>query len=195
MKRKARIHRKTSETDIAVVIALEGMGAARVNTTIPFLDHMLTLFAKHGRFDLDVQASGDTEVDDHHLVEDVGICLGDALKEALGGKRGINRYGTALTPMDETLCSVALDLSGRPYLVYHVKFGNRKIKQFDAALLHEFFKALTDRSGMTLHINLVYGKNTHHIAEGTFKAFARALMEAVAIPEGRMDLPSTKGLL
>jgi imidazoleglycerol-phosphate dehydratase len=195
MKRKARIHRKTSETDIAVVIALEGTGTARVNTTIPFLDHMLTLFAKHGRFDLDVQASGDTEVDDHHLVEDVGICLGDALKEALGGKRGINRYGTALTPMDETLCSVALDLSGRPYLVYHVKFGNRKIKQFDAALLHEFFKALTDRSGMTLHINLVYGKNTHHIAEGTFKAFARALMEAVAIPEGRMDLPSTKGLL
>jgi imidazoleglycerol-phosphate dehydratase len=195
MKRKARIHRKTSETDIAIALALEGTGTARVNTTIPFLDHMLTLFAKHGRFDLDVQASGDTEVDDHHLVEDVGICLGDALKEALGGKQGINRYGIALTPMDETLCSVALDLSGRPYLVYHVKFGSRKIKQFDAALLHEFFKALTDRSGMTLHINLVYGKNTHHIAEGTFKAFARALMEAVAIPEGRTDLPSTKGLL
>jgi len=194
MKRKARIHRKTSETDIAITIVIEGTGVARVNTTIPFLDHMLALFAKHGRFDLDVQASGDTEVDDHHLVEDVGICLGNALKEALGGKWGINRYGNALTPM-ETLCSVALDLSGRPYLVYHVKFGNRKIKQFDAALLHEFFKALTDRSGMTLHINLVYGKNTHHIAEGTFKAFARALMEAVAIPEGRTDLPSTKGLL
>ena len=193
--RSGHIERRTGETRVVVELNIDGRGRADMTTGVGFLDHMLTLFAKHGRFDLDVQASGDTEVDDHHLVEDVGICLGEALKEALGGKRGINRYGTALTPMDETLCSVALDLSGRPYLVYHVKFGNRKIKQFDAALLHEFFKALTDRSGMTLHINLVYGKNTHHIAEGTFKAFARALMEAVAIPEGRMDLPSTKGLL
>ena len=195
MERTARIQRKTTETDIAVDFCLDGTGTARVHTTIPFMDHMLGLFTKHGRFDLVIQASGDTEIDDHHLVEDLGICLGDALKEALGSKKGINRYGMALAPMDETLCSVAIDISGRPYLVYHVKFGNRKIRNFDAALLREFFKAMTDHSGITLHINLVYGKNTHHIAEATFKAFAQALRGAVMILEGREDIPSTKGLL
>ncbi len=195
MKRTARIHRTTTETDILLAVDLDGDGTARVGTTVPFLDHMLTLFAKHGGIDLDIRATGDTEIDDHHLVEDVGICLGSALKEALGDKAGICRYGSALIPMDETLCSAAVDLAGRPNLVYHVTFGNRKIRKFDAALLREFFKALTDHSGMTLHLNLVYGKNTHHIAEAAFKAFSRALREAVRLQPGREDVPSTKGLL
>lgn len=195
MNRISKIHRKTSETEISVEINLDGYGKAEIETTIPFLDHMFHLFAKHGFFDFGVQSRGDTSVDDHHLVEDLGICLGDAVKQALGGKEGIARYGTALVPMDETLCSVAIDISGRPYLVYHVSLGDAKIGVFDPGLIKEFFKSFSDHSGMTLHINVHYGRNNHHIVEAIFKAFARALKEAVTL-HGRIEgVLSTKGSL
>jgi imidazoleglycerol-phosphate dehydratase len=159
------------------------------------MDHMLNLFAKHSGCDLSIKSAGDTDIDDHHLVEDLGICLGDALKNALGGKKGIARYGSATVPMDECLCNVTVDLSGRPYLVYHVPLGRRKIGQFDPSLLKEFFKSFSDHSGITLHINLVYGKNSHHIAEVAFKAFARALKEAITVHEYIEGVLSTKGSL
>ncbi|HOG17444.1 MAG: Imidazoleglycerol-phosphate dehydratase [Syntrophaceae bacterium PtaU1.Bin231] len=195
MARQARIHRVTRETDISVLLKLDGKGEARIATTIPFFDHMLELLAHHGRFDLTVEASGDTHVDDHHLVEDLGICLGDAVRKALGDKKGIGRYGNATVPMDESLCSVALDISGRPCLVYHVDIGRRRIGRFDPALLGEFFKAFADHGGITLHINLAYGKNNHHIAEAAFKAFARALDEATALSNRIQGILSTKGTL
>ena len=195
MARQARVHRVTRETDISVLLKLDGKGQAKISTTIPFLDHMLELLAHHGLFDLTLKGRGDTHVDDHHLVEDVGICLGDAFRQALGDKKGIGRYGNATVPMDESLCSVSVDISGRPYLVYRVDIGRRRIGQFDPALVGEFFKAFADHGGMTLHINLAYGKNNHHIAEAAFKAFARALDEATALSNRIRGILSTKGTL
>ncbi|HUH65995.1 MAG TPA: imidazoleglycerol-phosphate dehydratase HisB [Syntrophales bacterium] len=195
MARKAKIQRKTTETDVHVEINLDGEGVGKITTTIGFMDHMLTLFARHGLLNLVIKGRGDTNVDDHHLVEDIGICLGDAIKKALGDKKGINRYGAAAIPMDETLCSVVMDISGRPYLIYNVEFRSRKSDKFDYSLLREFFKSLSDRSGITLHVNLLYGRNNHHIAEAMFKAFALALRNAVII-HGRIEgILSTKGSL
>lgn len=193
--RKAAIQRKTAETEISVAIALDGKGEGRIDTSIPFFDHMLNLFARHGLLDLDVRGRGDTAVDDHHLVEDVGICLGQAVRKALGERKGIARYGAAWVPMDESLCSVVMDLSGRPYLVWNAELGPGRIGGFDPALLKEFFKSFSDHSGITLHVNLFYGTNSHHMAEAIFKAFARALREAVAL-DGRIEgVLSTKGSL
>ena len=193
--RKAQIKRKTTETDVSVEINLDGSGVGVIDTSVPFLDHMLNLFTRHGLFDLTVRSHGDTAIDDHHLVEDVGICLGQAVKRALGDRQGISRYGSATIPMDECLCSVAMDLSGRPYLIWNAELGKQRIGEFDAALLREFFKSFSDHSGITLHINLAYGTNNHHMAEAIFKAFARAFRQAVAI-DGRVEgVPSTKGSL
>jgi len=195
MARKAKISRKTNETSIALEIDLDGTGEGNIASSVPFLDHMLNLFSKHSRIDLAVKSKGDTHIDDHHLVEDIGICLGKAFQKAMGDKAGIRRYGSAFVPMDESLCSVNLDISGRPYLVYEVKFGNKNIGGFDPALLKEFFKAFSDHSGITLHIQVVYGSNYHHMAEAIFKAFARALGEALT-PDSRIKgIPSTKGCL
>ena len=195
MARKARVERKTSETNIRILLDLDGTGKGKIDTTIPFLDHMLTLVARHGLFDLTVKGSGDTDVDDHHLVEDIGICLGKAFRDALAGKEGINRYGSATVPMDESLASVHLDASGRFYLVYDVNFGARRIKTFDLALIREFFQAVADASGMTLHVKVLYGKNSHHMAEAVFKAFARAMREAVSLNTRIRGVLSTKGTL
>ncbi len=195
MARKAKIVRKTKETDIALAIDLDSNAASSIDTSIPFFDHMLELFARHGFFKLVVKSKGDTQIDDHHLVEDLGICLGMAVGKALGNKIGINRYGMASVPMDECLCRVDLDISGRPYLIYKVKFERRKIGGFDPALVKEFFKAFTDHSGITLHINLAYGSNSHHIIEAVFKAFARALRDAVNIDKKIKGVLSTKGSL
>jgi len=195
MARKAKIVRKTTETDIALDIDLDKSAASRIDTTIPFLNHMLELFARHGQFKLVVKSKGDTEIDDHHLVEDLGICLGQAVVQALGKKTGINRYGSASVPMDESLCRVDMDICGRPYLIYKVRYERRKIGGFDPALVKEFFKAFTDHSGITLHITLEYGSNSHHIIESVFKAFARALRQAVTINPEISGVLSTKGTL
>lgn len=195
MARKAKIVRKTTETDIALEIDLDQSTGSKIDTTIPFFNHMLDLFVRHGQFKLVVKSTGDTEIDDHHLVEDLGICLGQALASALGKKTGINRYGSASVPMDECLCRVDIDISGRPYLIYKVRYERRKIGGFDPALVKEFFKALTDHSGITLHINLAYGGNSHHIIESVFKAFARALRQAVNINPAISGVLSTKGTL
>jgi imidazoleglycerol-phosphate dehydratase len=195
MSRVGKINRKTTETEIAIEIGLDGAGKMDGATTLPFLDHMLNLFARHGFFDLSVSGRGDTSVDDHHLVEDLGICLGAAVKQALGDKQGIARYGAALVPMDETLCSVAIDISGRPYLIYHAAVGAAKIGAFDPALIKEFFKSFSDHSGITLHINVHYGSNNHHIVEAMFKAFARALHKAVTLQIRIEGVLSTKGSL
>ncbi len=196
MNRKSMIERKTAETKIKVRFTIDGQGKGKINTGIPFLDHMLTLFAKHGLFDLNIDAVGDLEIDDHHTVEDIGIVLGKAIAQAVGDKKGIRRYGSALIPMDETLASVALDISGRPYLVYNVALPKRgKIKEFDADLIEDFFQAFITTSGITLHINISYGRNIHHIFEAIFKAFARALDAATGL-DGRVSgVPSTKGTL
>ena len=195
MARKKKITRKTTETDISVEINLDGEGTGKISTTVPFLDHMLTLFAKHGFIDLTVKGSGDTNVDYHHLVEDLGICFGEAVKGALGDKKGVSRYGSAFVPMDEALCHVCIDISGRPYLVFMADFGGKKIRDFDPILLEEFFKAFSDHGGITLHVNVRYGKNPHHIAEAIFKAFARALKEAVCMDDRIKGVLSTKGSL
>jgi imidazoleglycerol-phosphate dehydratase len=195
MGRSAKIERKTTETDVSVAIDLDGQGQGKVSTTIPFLDHMLLLLARHGFFDLQVKSVGDTDIDDHHLAEDLGICLGEAFRKALGNKEGIARYGEATVPMDECLCTVTLDISGRPYLVYNADFETNKIGNFDPALLREFFKAFSDHSGMNLHINLLYGMNSHHRAEAIFKALARALKKAVKIDGDVRGVLSTKGVL
>jgi imidazoleglycerol-phosphate dehydratase len=203
--RTARRHRVTSETDVALELNLDGRGRYRVSTTIPFLDHMLELFAKHGNFDLAVRAKGDTHIDDHHLVEDIGIALGEAVAQALGAKKGIARYGQALniagkgralTPMDETLSYVALDLSGRPYFDYKVKFHVQNRAPFAFELFDDFFQAVAVNARMNLHIKLLQGRNNHHIAESVFKGFARALSQAVSIdPRRARAIPSTKGSL
>jgi imidazoleglycerol-phosphate dehydratase len=193
--RKAAIQRKTTETAVSVEVNLDGKGEGCIDTSVPFFDHMLNLFARHGLLDLTVRSKGDTAIDDHHLVEDVGICMGQAVKKALGERKGINRYGSAVVPMDESLCGVAMDLSGRPYLIWRVELGKQRIGEFDPALLREFFKSFSDHSGITLHINLIYGINNHHMAEAIFKAFARAFREAIAM-DGRVEgVQSTKGSL
>ncbi|TRZ76407.1 MAG: imidazoleglycerol-phosphate dehydratase HisB [Deltaproteobacteria bacterium] len=195
MARKAEIYRKTTETEVSMELGLDGTGEGKISTTVAFMDHMLSLFARHGLVDLIIKSHGDTQVDDHHLVEDIGICLGDAVKKALGDKKGIQRYGSAMIPMDESLCSLVMDISGRPYLIYNVEFKSKKSDKFDYSLLREFFKSFSDHSGITLHINLLYGKNNHHIAEAIFKALALALRKAVTI-HGRIEgILSTKGSL
>ena len=195
MARKAEIYRKTKETEVSMQLDLDGMGQGKISTTMAFMDHMLSLFARHSLMDLIIKSHGDTQVDDHHLVEDIGICLGDAVKKALGDKKGIQRYGSAMIPMDESLCSLVMDISGRPYLIYNVELKSKKSDKFDYSLLREFFKSFSDHSGITLHINLLYGRNNHHIAEAIFKALALALRKAVTI-HGRIEgILSTKGSL
>ena len=195
--RKAYIERKTAETDIKLSLCLDECGKnTAIDTGCRFFDHMLTLFAKHARIDLDVRCVGDVKVDYHHSVEDIGICLGLALKEALGDCKGIRRYGNMLLPMDESLVLCALDLSGRSYLAYGLEIPTEKIGDFDSELVEEFFLALTRNAGMTLHLKQLDGRNSHHIAEAAFKAFARALREAISIDESAKDeIPSTKGVL
>ncbi len=194
--RASTINRKTNETDIQMTLNLDGKGTANVDTGCGFLDHMLTLFARHGRFDLTVKCVGDVNVDYHHTVEDVGIVLGECLKEALGDMRGIVRYGSFTLPMDETLVLVALDLSGRAYLNYGLRISAQRVGDFDTELTKEFFLALLRHAEFTLHLKQFAGTNSHHIIEGTFKAFGRALKQAVAIdPDFSDEIPSTKGVL
>lgn len=193
--RRASVRRTTNETDIALTLLVDGSGAAEVSTGIGFLDHMLELFAHHGRFDLSVTASGDLDVDGHHTVEDVGLALGEALREALGDKRGIRRYGSFLLPMDEALALVALDLSGRPFFAHDLQLAGVRLGAFDAELTAHFLRSLATQCGMTLHVRLLAGSDGHHIVEAVFKAFARALCEACEL-HGRDDaVPSTKGTL
>ncbi|MGF1450622.1 MAG: imidazoleglycerol-phosphate dehydratase HisB [Opitutales bacterium] len=194
--RQANLERKTAETSIRLRIDLDGVGNSQMQTGVPFLDHMLTLFAKHGLFDLTVEAEGDIEVDYHHTVEDVGLVLGQAVKEALGDKRGIVRYGFFILPMDETLARCVIDLSGRSYLAYRVEIHNWMIRDFNLALLKEFFQAFANACGCNLHLRLESGEEPHHIAEGLFKAFARALDAATQYdPRLGQNLPTTKELL
>ena len=194
--RTSEISRKTAETDISLALNLDGNGASQIDTGCGFLDHMLTLFARHGRFDLNVTCKGDTWVDDHHTVEDVGIVLGQAFAEALGNKRGICRYGDTVLPMDESLILSAVDLSGRAFLGYALDIPTQKVGTFDTELCEEFWLAFVRTSQSTLHIRQLAGKNSHHIIEGTFKSVARSLRQAVAIdPLFANDIPSTKGVL
>ena len=195
MARTASIERVTKETRVKLSINLDGSGTGKVCTSAPFLDHMLDLFARHGLFDLTVEAQGDIDIDYHHTVEDVGIVLGQAIKEALGDKAGIRRYGQATVPMDETLASVATDLSGRPYLVYNVRLPKVKIGDFDVELAKEFFQALVNNLGANLHINVMYGENVHHILEACFKATARALDMATQLDPRIQGVMSTKGTI
>ena len=192
--RTAEITRTTAETDISLKLNLDGGGKCAIDTGIGFLDHMLTLFAAHGKFDLEVNCKGDTQVDDHHSAEDIGIALGQAFAKALGEKRGINRYGSFLLPMDEALIQVALDISGRSCLCYGLEIPTEKIGSFDTELVEEFFLAFVRNCPMSLHIRQLAGRNSHHIVEGTFKGVARALKEAVAA-DGTDAIPSTKGVL
>jgi imidazoleglycerol-phosphate dehydratase len=192
----ADITRRTAETDITLKLNLDGTGACDIDTGVGFLDHMLTLFAAHGRFDLTVKCEGDTEVDDHHTVEDVGICLGQAFATALGDKRGICRYGDKILPMDEALILTAVDLSGRACLGYALEIPTEKVGTFDTELVKEFFLAFVRCANLTLHIRQLAGENSHHIIEGTFKSVARSLRAAVAMDEECRDaIPSTKGVL
>jgi imidazoleglycerol-phosphate dehydratase len=193
--RTARVKRKTNETDIDIQIALDGSGKYDIRTSIPFLDHMLNLFAFHGMMDLKIKASGDIEIDYHHLMEDLGIALGEAINKALGDKKGIRRYGSFSLPMDEALARVVLDISGRPYLVYNVKPPKGTLKDLEISLFEDFFRAVTSHAMITLHVNLEYGRDLHHIIEAVFKAFGRALREAVTVDKGSKVLPSTKGKL
>jgi imidazoleglycerol-phosphate dehydratase len=193
--RQAAVERTTTESRIKIALALDGSGNRRIRTTIPFLDHMLDLLAKHGFFDLTINAKGDTHIDDHHTVEDIGIVLGEALQQALGKKEGIRRFGTAWVPLDETLAQVTVDLSGRPYLVYNVKLPHRRIKGFDLYLFEDFFQALSTHARMNLHINVSYGRNPHHIMESIFKALAKALDQAVSVDPRVTGVLSTKGSL
>ncbi len=194
--RTAEIIRNTAETKISLKLTLEGTGVGKIQTGCGFLDHMLTLFAKHGRFDLDIACQGDTWVDDHHTVEDVGIALGQAFDQALGEKRGINRYGSQILPMDESLVLCAVDLSGRAYLGYELPIPSQKIGTFDTEMVEEFWLGFVRNAQATLHIRLLTGSNSHHIAEGAFKAVGRALRAAVAVdPVFSDEIPSTKGVL
>jgi imidazoleglycerol-phosphate dehydratase len=193
--RCAKIARKTKETDIQVEINLDGDGSGSISTGIPFLDHMLTLFAKHGLFDLSVKAVGDLEIDAHHTVEDIALTLGEALTKALGDKAGIKRYGWTVLPMDEALALVSLDLSGRPFLVYDLLPPTDKIKDIDTRLFHEFFQALCVKGGINLHIQLLKGEETHHVFEAVFKAFAKSLDQATTFDHRVTGVPSTKGIL
>lgn len=194
--RTAKLRRTTGETDVAVVLDLDGTGKSEISTGCGFLDHMLTLFARHGRFDLTVQAKGDTWVDDHHTVEDVGITLGDAFARALGEKRGVTRYGSTILPMDEALILTAVDLSGRGLLCYDLAIPTEKVGTFDTQLAGEFFAAFARRADLTLHVKQLAGANSHHIIEGAFKSLARSLRAAVTIDSAAAgEVPSTKGVL
>jgi len=193
--RQARVERSTKETQIALHLNLDGAGAAKVETGIPFFNHMLEAWAKHGLMDLHVDAKGDLEVDLHHTVEDVGICLGRAVKEAVGDKKGIARYGASFLPMDEALLHAAVDVSGRPYLVFNVPLARTRVSSFDLDLLKDFFRAFAVNAEITLHVNMHYGENLHHIAEAVFKAVGRALAEATRLNPRVADVLSTKGAL
>ncbi|MCR4955174.1 MAG: imidazoleglycerol-phosphate dehydratase HisB [Lachnospiraceae bacterium] len=193
--RIATIQRKTTETEITLTVNLDGTGKSEIITGVGFLNHMLTLFAAHGQMDLDVTCKGDTEVDDHHSVEDIGIVLGAAVKEALGDKKGINRYGFFLLPMDEALIEVAMDFSGREHLSYDLEIPTEKVGSFDTELVEEFFLGFVRSAGCTLHVHKRAGRNSHHIIEGAFKAFGRAMRQSVAMDERVKDIPSTKGIL
>ena len=194
--RTAEIIRTTKETDIRLSLNLDGTGKSEIKSGVGFLDHMLTLFAKHGRFDLTLTCNGDTDVDDHHSVEDIGIALGQAFEQALSDKRGIIRYGSFILPMDETLILAAVDISGRAYLNYDLHIPTEKVGTFDTELTEEFFLGFTRNANLTMHLKQLEGKNSHHIIEGTFKCVARAMKQAVAIDEAFKDeIPSTKGVL
>jgi imidazoleglycerol-phosphate dehydratase len=194
--RKAKIERKTKETHIKIELGIEGSGKYSIDTSIPFLDHMLSLMCKHGLLDLKIRAKGDIDIDHHHTVEDTGIVLGKVLKQALGDMKGISRYGQASVPMDESLAAVSLDISGRPYLVYKVEFPKKsKLKDFDPDLIEDFLQAFSSHAGITLHIVVPHGRNTHHIIEAIFKALGRALRQAATIDPGVKGVPSTKGKL
>ena len=193
--RKANVKRKTRETYNCLALGLDGTGAAKVDTGLPFLDHMLQAMAKHGYFDLNIITKGDLEIDAHHTIEDLGLTLGQAISEAVGDKCGIRRYGSAHVPLDEALARVVIDLSGRPHLSYNVGFDDRQVGGFDARLFHEFFQALANAGGITLHIDLLAGEEIHHIFEAVFKAFGRALDEATSFDLRCTGIPSTKGAL
>ena len=194
--RTSEIYRKTNETEISLKLDLDGSGKSEIKSGCPFLDHMLTLFAAHGGFDLSLVCRGDVEVDYHHTVEDIGIALGDAVYQSLGDKRGINRYGYMVLPMDETLIVTAIDISGRALLNYDLKIPTPRVGDFDTELVEEFFLGFVRHANLTLHVKQLDGKNSHHVIEGAFKAFARALSVAVSLDPSRLDvLPSTKGLL
>ena len=193
--RTSNIDRKTNETNISLLLNLDGEGKRSVSTGIGFFDHMLDLFAKHALFDLELKASGDTNVDFHHTVEDVGICMGLAVKEALGDKAGIVRFSNVSVPMQESLANIALDISGRSALVFNAKLDSKKIGDFDSELIKEFLEAFTVNAGLNLHVDVPYGENAHHIAEAIFKGLAKALDRATRIDERTDDVPSTKGIL
>jgi len=193
--RRGEVERKTRETEIRIVLELDGAGQAEIATGVGFMDHMLTLFTVHGFFDLNIQATGDTHIDDHHTVEDIGICLGQAFAGALGDKSGVNRYGHAYVPMDETLARVCVDFSNRPYLHYDVAITDQKVGTFDTALVSEFLRALSLHAGLTLHVDLLHGQNAHHIIEAVFKALGRAMGEASSRRHGLAGPLSSKGSL
>jgi imidazoleglycerol-phosphate dehydratase len=193
--RRAKIVRKTHETQIELALALDGQGRAEIESPAGFLNHMLALLARHALIDITVKAAGDTDVDFHHTVEDVGICLGQALDKALGDRAGITRFASVAVPMDEALAEVALDISGRPFLAFNVRFPGERVGDFETQLVQEFLQALTTHAKLTLHVNVPYGLNDHHIAEAIFKALARALKAAVAIDPRASGVPSTKGVL
>jgi imidazoleglycerol-phosphate dehydratase len=196
VKRNAKIVRKTKETDVVVELSLDGSGQSQIKTGIPFMDHMLSLMAAHGFLNLSISATGDTEIDDHHTVEDLGICLGKAINEALAKKEGIRRYGEATIPMDEALSRTVIDICNRPYMAYRVPLKESKTGSFNVHLVKEFFRALVQKSGITLHIDLLSGEDAHHVAESIFKSFGRALDQATSIePRLGGSVPSTKGIL
>lgn len=193
--RRYKVNRETKETLINVEVMIDGQGEGEIDTGVGFLDHMLVLFKSHGFFDTNIYCDGDNEVDDHHTTEDIGIAIGQAFKQALGDKKGIRRYATVSIPMDEALATVHIDISGRPHLVYNVDGLKDKVGNFDTELVQEFFQGFTNHAGVTLHINLEYGTNTHHMIEAAFKAFARALDQATSLDPRVKGIPSTKGLL
>lgn len=194
-RRQHTIERNTKETQISLSLDIDGEGQADIQTPVPFLNHMLDAIARHGHFDLTINAAGDVEIDDHHTTEDVGICLGQAIQGALGDKRGIKRYGNAFVPMDETLAQVVIDLSNRPHLEFRAEFPSQKVGSFDTELVHEFFWKLALEARMNLHVIIHYGTNTHHMIEAVFKAFTKALDEATQIDPRVKGVPSTKGML
>ena len=193
--RTAQVKRKTGETDVELTLNLDGKGKSNISTGVGFLDHMLDLFTKHALIDLTIRASGDQRVDDHHTVEDVGICLGQALKDALGDKKGITRFASTSVPMQESLADIAIDISGRPALVFNVNFNTNRIGNFDASLVREFLEAFSANAGINLHVNVSYGSNAHHIVEAIFKGLAKALDRAIKIDERMEGVPSTKGTM
>lgn len=195
MERTAKVIRKTNETDIKLQLAIDGEGQSNIETSVPFLNHMLDLFTKHGQFNLTIDATGDIDIDDHHTSEDIGICLGQALREALGDKKGIKRYGNSFVPMDEALAQVVVDLSNRPHFEMRAEFPSQKVGTFDTELVHEFLWKLALEARMNLHVIVPYGHNTHHIIEAIFKALGRALDEATTVDPRVKGVPSTKGML